>query len=101
MSKIKTVGDLIKRLENLPKDLPLLAGIRNSDGGFDMVDIGVSADPAGDPNIDNCLLILTPKSPLLKNIGEKTQFSKMLKPLDFEAKFVPMKTSSVEEVRHP
>lgn len=62
MSKIQTVRDLINRLENLPKDLPLLAGIRNSDGGFDMVDIGVSADPAGDPNIDNCLLILTPKS---------------------------------------
>ena len=62
MSKIKTIGDLLDILSKLDPKMPLLAGERNSDGGFDMFKIGVSANPKGNPEIDNCLLILTPES---------------------------------------
>lgn len=62
MEKIKTVKDLLKRLKKLPPDMPLLSGVKNAIGGFDMFDISISADPKGDPKIDNCLLILKPKN---------------------------------------
>lgn len=62
---VLTVGQLADALNGVPRDMKVWVGVPKAGGGFDpcLCISGISADPEGDPSIDNCGIIVDPNFP--------------------------------------
>lgn len=65
MKNILTVGKLVDQLSRLPRKMKVWVGVPKQGGGFEpcLCISGISADPKGDPGIDDCGILLDPDMP--------------------------------------
>ena len=65
MKDIIEVGQLVDQLLKLPRKMKLWVGMPKQGGGFDPCHVisGISADPEGNIEIDDCGIILNPHVP--------------------------------------
>lgn len=65
MENMLTVGQLVDTLVTLPRAMKVWVGVPKKGGGFDpcLCISGISADPQGNVEVDDCGIILDPTAP--------------------------------------